>query len=204
MLGVHQGNWEWMIQAISNRASCPVDGVYKPLHGETGDKIFYHTRSRFGMRLVPFDDAMRRVLKGRKELRIFSMMADQAPISREKRYWRSFMNRPAPFYYGPQLIAEATQYPVVYAKVHRSSKGHYRVTFKTIATPPNERNSVNVLENYIQTIEKSIKEQPESFLWSNKKWRSPKSGELDRQVEELELKAQKRADAVAKAKQLNN
>ena len=191
LLGVHQGNWEWMIQAISNRACCPVDGVYKPLHGENGDKIFYHTRSRFGMRLVAFDDAMRRVIKGRKEFRIFSMMADQAPISREKRYWKTFLNRPAPFYYGPQLIAELTQYPVVYAKVHRRKKGHYHVQFQTIAAPPHQRSSVEILDNYICAIEEAIREQPDSFLWSNKKWRSPKAGELDQQATELAEKALK-------------
>ena len=181
LLGIHQGNWEWLIQSLPPQLNCQVQGVYKRLHGDTGDKIFYDTRARFGMDLVPFDEAMRKVIRGRKSLRVFSMMADQAPISREKRYWMNFLNKPAPFYYGPQMIAEATQYPVVFAHIRRVSRGHYLTRFETISEAPHARGGDAVLKAYIQCAERSIREQPESFLWSNKKWRSPKPGELEKQ-----------------------
>lgn len=170
-LSIHQGNWEWVLQILSSKLGLPVDAVYKPLHSELFEEIVLENRSRFGSHLIPSKNAMKELLRKRREFRAFIMTAEQAPIRRDKKYWQVFFNRPSSFYLGPQKIAELTKYPVFYLKVHRREQGYYQLSFELIAEPPFEKNSFDVLDAYIERIEQAIREQPETWLWSNRKWR---------------------------------
>lgn len=171
-LTLHQGSWEWTIHALQQRLPCPMGLVYKPLHNESMEVRVREARERTGGIAIPYNDLMRQVLRGRKQFRAIGMIADQAPISKEKRYWRMFLNRPAPFFYGPQVIARATSYPTIFIQVKLISRGRYRLRFELIGEAPYEKGSTELLDRYAECMEKAIREQPHTFLWSNKKWRS--------------------------------
>lgn len=170
-LSIHQGNWEWVLQILSSKLDVPLDAIYKPLHSPSFEAFLFKNRSRFGSHLIPSKNAIKELLRKRREFRAFIMTAEQAPIRRDKKYWQLFFNRPSSFYLGPQKIAELTKYPVFYLQVHRHKQGHYQLSFELIAEPPFEKNSFKVLDAYITCIEKSIRAQPETWLWSNRKWR---------------------------------
>ena len=190
LLTIHQGCWEWLIQVLHLKLNAPVDAIYKTLHDANADAFFLQNRSRFGANVVPAEKAIKMIISKRREFRVFSMMADQPPIRVEKKYWKTFFNRIAPFYLGTQKIAELTQYPVFYFSIHRTKRGHYDVTFEPIAEPPIEKNSYNVIDAYIQAAERAIRAQPETWLWSNRKWkRSPSYDENDIFAEEVLTKA---------------
>ena len=176
LLSIHQGGWEWLVQLLPVALKAPIDAIYKPLHDSVFDAIFLANRTKLGTNLVPSSKAMKHILRNRKEFHLVTMTADQAPIRRDKKYWQVFFNRPAPFYLGTQKIAELTQNPVVYFRVYRVRRGYYQVTFEIIAKPPYEKNSYKVLDNYIAAMERAIKAQPETWLWSNRKWRRQPDG----------------------------
>ena len=171
VLSIHACNWEWMLHAMSTQLDIPIDAVYKPLHNETVDRLIYGIRSRFGTRALSMQESTRDVVKRRREFRLFAMVADQSPISRERSYWSTFMNQPAAFYQGSEKIAKLTKYPVVFAAMKRISTGHYQIEFQTLTEPPYEKDSHNILDSYIAAAEKTIREQPESWLWSNRRWK---------------------------------
>ena len=180
LLTIHQGCWEWIIQILPIKLNVPVDAIYKTLHDSDADEFFLENRSRFGSNLVPAEKAMKMIIRKRREFRIFTMMADQPPIRKEKKYWSNFFNRPAPFYLGTQKIAELTQYPVIYLTIHRTKRGYYDATFEVMAEPPFEKNSYDVVEGYVRAAERAIRAQPETWLWSNRKWkRAPEGDEND-------------------------
>ncbi|MCR8924045.1 lysophospholipid acyltransferase family protein [Dasania sp. GY-MA-18] len=177
LLSIHQGGWEWLVQLLPYKLKAPVDAIYKPLHDDFFDAIFLANRSKLGTQLIPSSKAMKHILRKRKEFHLITMTADQAPIRKDKKYWQMFFNRPAPFYLGSQKIAELTQNPVVYFAVHRVKRGYYKVTFEIIAQPPYAKNSYQVLDNYIAAMQRAITAQPETWLWSNRKWRRSPSGD---------------------------
>ncbi len=179
LLALHQASWEWTIHALQQLLPCPMSLIYKPLHDESMDTLMLEARERTGGVGIPFKDVMRTVLRGRKDFRAIAMIADQAPISREKRYWKMFMNRPAPFYFGPQVIARATQYPAIFVHVRLVRRGHYSIRLEQLGTPPYAKDSNALLDRYIEVMEEAIRDQPHTFLWSNKKWRSPKPHEME-------------------------
>ena len=177
VLTIHQGNWEWMLHGVKLGLGIPVDPVYKPLHNETLDRFMFALRSQFGSRPLALADATRDILRRRREFRVFVMVADQSPISRERSYWTMFMNREAAFYLGPEVFAKMTGFPVLFAQCRRCRRGHYEVEFKEVARPPYHKDGHNILDRYIHLAEQSIRAEPESWLWSNRRWKRDRATE---------------------------
>ena len=184
VLTIHQGNWEWMLHGATTNLGIPIDPVYKPLHNKTVDKLIYDIRSQFGSRPLSMEQSTRDILRRRREFRIFVMVADQAPIRAERSHWTTFMNQEAAFYLGPEILAKTTRFPVLFAQCRRRSRGHYSIEFKEVAQPPYDKQSHNILERYIELAEEAIREEPESWLWSNRRWKRDRAAEQAREAEE--------------------
>ncbi|WP_116364799.1 lysophospholipid acyltransferase family protein [Parahaliea mediterranea] len=178
VLTIHQGNWEWMLHGATTALGIPIDPVYKPLHNKTVDELIYGIRSQFGSRPLAMDESTRDILRRRKEFRVFVMVADQSPIRSERSYWTTFLNREAAFYQGAESLAQLTGFPVLFAQCRRQRPGHYAITFHEVGDPPYDKGSHTIIDRYVALAEQAIREEPESWLWSNRRWKR------DRQQEE--------------------
>ena len=180
MLAIHQGNWEWMLHGVKLHLDIPIDPVYKPLHNSGLNRLMLEIRSQFGSRPIPIASAARDILRRRREFRLFVLVADQAPIEGERSYWTRFMNRQAAFHEGGEAIAKMTGYPVLFARCRRRSRGYYEVEFSEVARPPYDDSEHRIVENYVRLAERAIRAEPESWLWSNRRWkRRPPQEEPD-------------------------
>ncbi|MFK8050240.1 MAG: lysophospholipid acyltransferase family protein [Halioglobus sp.] len=171
VLTIHQGNWEWMLHGAAMGLDAPVDAVFKPLHNKTADQLIHEIRTQFGSRPFPIADSAKNILRRRKEFRLLVMVADQSPIRSERSHWMQFMNQPAAFYLGAETIAKMTKFPVVFAQCHRRSTGYYEIEFHELATPPYEKQSHEITERFVEFAEMAIINEPESWLWSNRRWK---------------------------------
>jgi KDO2-lipid IV(A) lauroyltransferase len=180
VLTIHQGNWEWMLHGVKLHLDIPIDPVYKPLHNSGLNQLMLEIRSQFGSRPIPIASAARDILRRRREFRLFVLVADQAPIEGERSYWTRFMNRQAAFHEGGEAIAKMTGYPVLFARCRRRSRGYYEVEFSEVARPPYDDSEHRIVENYVRLAERAIRAEPESWLWSNRRWkRRPPQEEPD-------------------------
>ena len=170
LLSIHQGNWEWLLRRVGDFLPCPMDGIYKPLHDAAMDQFIQESRAE-SINPIAFQNAGREMLRLRREFRAFAMLADQAPFKRDSRYWHKFLNRTASFYLGPQKLAEVTQYPVIFVAMRERERGYYSVRFELLAQPPHARAEFSILDRYIEACECAIRAQPETWLWSNRKWK---------------------------------
>lgn len=177
ILSIHQGNWEWMLHGVSLALGTPIDPVYKPLHNRTADKMVHELRSKFGSRPLAMREATRDILRHRNDFRLFVMLADQAPIRRERSYWTRFMNREAAFYLGAETLARATGFPLLFAQCHRRGRGHYEVEFHELARPPYDGEGHAITERYVRLAERAIRGEPQSWLWSNRRWKRDRASE---------------------------
>jgi KDO2-lipid IV(A) lauroyltransferase len=171
VLTIHQGNWEWMLHGANAELGIPIDPVYKPLHEDAANRFIYGIRSQFGARPMSMDESTRDILRRRKEFRVFVMVADQSPIRAERGLWTHFMHQEAKFYLGAQTLAQLTGFPVLFAQCRMTRPGYYELTFHELADPPYEKGSNEITERYIQLAEQAIREQPETWLWSNRRWK---------------------------------
>ncbi|MFV0476456.1 MAG: lysophospholipid acyltransferase family protein [Parahaliea sp.] len=177
VLTIHQGNWEWMLHGATSALGMPVDPVYKPLHDEITDKLMLDIRSRFGSRPLSMAESTRDIIRRRKELRIFVMVADQSPVKQERSYWTRFMHQEAAFYLGAESLAQLTGFPVVFAACHRIRSGYYEIEFQPLAEPPYSKGSHAIVDAYVAAAEASIRREPESWLWSNRRWKRDRAKE---------------------------
>ncbi len=171
VLSIHQANWEWMLLGATLGLNIPIDPVYKPLHNLTADKLIYDIRSKFGSRPLAMDESMKDILRHRRKFRLFVMLADQSPVRSERSHWTTFMNQEAAFYLGGEAIAKLTKFPVLFVHCRRLKTGYYEIEFKELAAPPYDKKSHHITEEYVRLAEEAIREAPESWLWSNRRWK---------------------------------
>jgi len=171
VLTIHQGNWEWMLHGATICLGVPMDPIYKPLHSKVADDLMLSLRSRFGSTPLTMAQSTRDILRHRRRFRLLVMVADQSPIRSERSYWTQFMNREAAFYLGAETIARTTGFPVVFAQCRRRARGYYEVEFKPLSLPPHTDAGHDITERYVRMAEQAIRDEPESWLWSNRRWK---------------------------------
>lgn len=178
VLTIHQGNWEWMLHGTTAASGIPMDPVYKPLHNKAADKLIFEIRSRFGSRPLSLEQSAKDILRNRRQFRFLVMVADQSPIRRERSIWTRFMNQQAAFHPGAENIARLTGFPVVFAQCRRSRRGYYDIEFHPLATPPYDNDGQAITEQYVRMAERAIRAEPESWLWSNRRWKRRRDADL--------------------------
>lgn len=176
---LHMGNWEWMLHGVALHFNTIIDPVYKPLHSEASERFIQALRNRFGGSSIKMSDAARNIVRHRKQYRLISMVADQAPSGSERALWLPFLNKVTGFYTGPETLARATNTPLLFAFCRRVRRGYYEVTFAELASQPIPRKADGnpITERYRDLVEDAIRTQPEDWLWSNRRFkRSPPEG----------------------------
>ncbi|MFK7830355.1 MAG: lysophospholipid acyltransferase family protein [Congregibacter sp.] len=170
ILCVHQGNWEWMLHSAKLALPVAIAPVYKTLHSPFWDDFMLKARSRFGARPMNMENVAREVIRGRRERRLIVVVADQSG-PKFGGYWTDFLNRPASFYRGAAKLAKTLKLPVIFAQCLRQSQGRYEIRFHPVSLPPHSSDSEAILESYVRIAEAVITEQPETYLWTNRRWK---------------------------------
>ena len=171
LLSIHHNNWEWLTQRASAAATAPLDGVYKPLHDRGADRFALESRGKWGATLVTIRGVSRHVLKNRRTPRVLALLADQSPGNRAAIHWTQFLNHTTAFFMGPATLARITKYPVYFARTQRLSQGHYHAELLTICAEPGTMSESELIEKYVALAEETIRLQPESYLWTNRRWK---------------------------------
>lgn len=174
VLTMHYNNWEWAV-FISTLLKHTSLAVYKPLQDLIFDRYMNKTRSRFGTELIKNEQVLRRVLAAEKTKEpVFLWLAgDQTPPVFHKS-WYLFLNQEALFYPGPAFITRRFNYPVFFQKIEKKSRGIYETTFELLFENPAEVSESEIIKRYILKMEEIIREQPEFYLWSHKRWKHKK------------------------------
>lgn len=171
ILTMHYNNWEWSSwsQAILKHK---ILAVYKPLHNRLFDEYTNETRSKMGLTLIPNSQILRTLITAnkKKEQVAIWLAADQTPPSFYKT-WFIFLNQEALFYTGPAFIAKRVNYPVFFQWIEKTSRGKYQSKLELLFENPSEVSEVEIMKTYIYKMEDIIREKPEYYLWSHKRWK---------------------------------
>jgi KDO2-lipid IV(A) lauroyltransferase len=173
LVSAHYGNWEWLVN-IQPKVNHQFLAIYKPLADEHFDKLMRRLRGRFVTpdHLVPMAIIYRRLLHDSKAntLNITWFLVDQSP-PRDYPFWINFMNIETPFFQGPAKIARRLGQPVVYMHISKPHRGHYRAKFTTLVPDPGAMTEEEITRKYVEAIEHEIRQQPELWLWSHRRWK---------------------------------
>ena len=171
VLAVHQGNWEWLLQALSLDMGAPFLAAYKPPHSERADRMMLSLRSRFGVRMVPGKRLLREVLRRRGTAHAIGMVADQVPTSSPGRVWLRFFGRDTAFFPGPAEIARAGAYSVYFLALRRLRRGYYETRFEPLAVAGENLDVPTLTARYAARVEALVRANPEDWAWTHRRWK---------------------------------
>lgn len=168
----HYGNWEvyFTLPIIFPHL---VLGVYKPLNNRFFDKQFYNMRARFNALPVTMADSYKTVLKYNNEnkLTLLGLIADQRPPKEGGHYWTTFLNQETAIFLGPEKIAKKLNAAILFTYLEKIKRGKYLIKVKLLFEDTTQCKEHEITETHLRFLENLIKEKPEYWLWSHKRWK---------------------------------
>src|SRR5579871_241415 len=166
----HFGNWEWSGNSFSLICKQQLFVIYHELTNKRFDGLIYKMRTRFGTKLIEMKETMRGMVTNREVLSATAFIADQTPDPKNA-YWTNFLNQDTPVFWGTERIASKFNYAIVYVSVKKIKRGYYNIFAETLVEYPDTTTDGEISELHTRRLEKDILEQPETWLWSHRRWK---------------------------------
>lgn len=167
----HNFNWEIANVVMPYYTSHTFIAVYMPLRNKVMDRFFMHLRTRTGTVMLPATDMRNAIVPYRNSQYVLALVADQAPGDVSKAYWLNFFGRPTPFVRGPESGARVANIPVIFAQIYKVKRGYYRAHLEVGTENPHDLPEGELTRHYITFLEKAIRQHPDMWLWSHRRWK---------------------------------
>lgn len=167
----HYGNWE--LAAL--RSSLLTDNeriiVYKPQASQVFEDMFNNTRSKFGAQTVAMKDILRKLVQLKNQRSITFLLSDQTPVQESVQYFTEFLNQPTAVFLGAEKLAKALNAAVIFCDIKVIKRGYYSYTFVPITADAKNTAEHEITNAHVALLEKTIKQEPQYWLWSHKRWK---------------------------------
>ena len=179
LMCAHYGSWEWIF-ILQTYVKHTGYAVYKRLENKYFDRLVKRIRAKYNSHLITTKETFT-ILKESKsngELTINGFVSDQSPKVNKAFHWNEFMGIKVPMYTGAEMLAKKLDMAVVFFGVKRLKRGYYETTFKTITENPREYKDYEITDIFFKLVEKQIREAPEYYLWTHKRWKNAMQSDL--------------------------
>lgn len=171
VLTSHHGNWEWLQLACASRLELPIAVLYNPLNDAGLDHRVRLMRERFGTRMIDARRSLRELVAFARGGGVIALNADQLPRPEETKYWQRFLGIDTAFFTGPERLARLFHAPVVFVRLQRTARGHYRASFERLLEPPYPPDGTRVMQAYVEAVEGQVRASPQDWFWLYKRWK---------------------------------
>ena len=167
----HLGNWEWAGNTFSLSCKHQLYVIYHPIGNKYFDGLMWRMRTRFGTRLIAMKNTYKEMLANKcTGLNATAFIADQTPQP-QNAHWMTFLNQETPVFKGTEVIARKFNCPVVYTHVQRVKRGYYQLNAEILTEKPAGLTEGELTEMHTKRLEQDIIAQPETWLWSHRRWK---------------------------------
>lgn len=184
--GGHYANWEYTGVSMPPLFHGATITVYKPIANRYTNDFVNRARGRVGMVMISMEEtfsAMRQ-RKERQEPAVFILLADQSPSNRKGAHWVRFLERDTASLPGVDVLARRMHFPVVFFWVKRTRRGFYEVYFSDLNTAPEHAREGEISQTFAQALENTIRQKPEDWLWTHRRWKMKRTDDLSLSVSE--------------------
>lgn len=171
----HVGNWEWGAFSATYYTNNIIVGLYKPLSNKYIDGYTIKSRAKAGTILASILKTRFYFKKYAKKPSIFLMAADQSPSNTKKAIWANFFGIETAFLHGPEYYAKKHNLPVLFLNMYRVKRGKYEYSLEPLSDNPTETAPGEITQKFAKKLEQLIREHPEAWLWSHKRWKHKRS-----------------------------
>ena len=172
LVGAHQANWEWSI-SLPLVLNIDVYGAYTKLNNKYFEKWVRESREKFGVIGYKTSDTVRGMQKNftEKKQGSYILLSDQSPQPHKTYYWREFFNIKVPVHTGAEMLSKKFDLVVINYVTRKVKRGFYETEFQLITDTPKEFDNYEITDKYTALTEENIKQQPELYLWSHKRFK---------------------------------
>jgi Kdo2-lipid IVA lauroyltransferase/acyltransferase len=171
----HHGNFELAGAEVAFNTGFQLQVIYRPLSNKYFNNLINKKRVRFGTEIMSMKSTFKTMVSQRNNNKITAtvFIADQTP-PKDNAYWTTFLNQETPVFLGTEVIASKLNYPVIYVSVKQTKRGYYEMTPELLCENPADTQKGEISEMHTKRLEQDIKNQPEIWLWSHKRWKHKK------------------------------
>jgi KDO2-lipid IV(A) lauroyltransferase len=127
----------------------------------------------FGIEAIPMSRIYRELAEAKKEGQqtLTFFVADQSPMRRDIKLWIDFLNQKTGMFLGAEKISKKLNNAIIFFKMKKIRRGRYEVEFIPLFEDllSVEENEITISHTAI--LEKIIRETPEYWLWSHRRWK---------------------------------
>jgi KDO2-lipid IV(A) lauroyltransferase len=168
----HYNNWEWPT-LLPKFMKYPTVIIYKPLQNKYFNNFINKQRSKYGIILTPMSLVIREILNYRqKKINTISIfISDQTPAKGDIKFWTPFLNQDTPVFTGAEKIALKYDMAVVFFHIQKKKRGYYNLDIELLFDHTAGLPEHTITETFTRRLEEVIKENPEYWIWSHRRWK---------------------------------
>lgn len=170
LMAAHFANWEWGVIAVPYFFERTVVGFYKPLSNPLIDGLV-RQRHEGGANLVSIAQTAHAFTDFGDQNCAYIFVSDQSTWSKNA-HIVTFLHQETKCPYGGDKYARQYNFPVYYLDIQRVKRGFYNVDVQPLALETASLAEGDITKIYMAHLEKKIREKPEDWLWSHKRWKN--------------------------------
>lgn len=173
LLSGHCFNWE-MASSIGNLVPQKnLFAIYKKLNDDFWDEKIVDSRGKFGSKLLETASAMHTIKKNENDGEsAYVFLADQSPYYSKIKTGITFLGLKTPVFTGFDRIDNKNEMMILFADITKIKRNLYQIEFKEITADNNQEfQPFEIVKKFYQILESSIKNHPENWLWTHKRWK---------------------------------
>jgi KDO2-lipid IV(A) lauroyltransferase len=171
----HYNNWEWPT-LLPFYLKYKTVIIFKPLQNKYFNGFINNQRSKYGIVLTPTSLVIREILKYKKEHinTVSVFISDQIPAKGDIRFWTTFLNQDTAVFTGVGKIAAKYDMAVVYFHIQKVKRGYYNLNIELLHEHTAGLSENQITETHVKKLEEIIREKPEFWIWSHRRWKHKK------------------------------
>ncbi|HLV42146.1 MAG TPA: hypothetical protein VKY37_07700 [Brumimicrobium sp.] len=171
----HYNNWEYYAVGIAQQMKHKTIAAYRPLKNKFFDRKILNSRQRFGMKMLSMREIPRFFANKENDTPILSVMVnDQSPGDPKTAYWNTFLNQDTGWMKGAEKLAKKYDQIILFGSIRKKKRGFYEVSFSPISEDITKERDGFVLDKHAEYLEMVIREHPQYWLWSHRRWKHTK------------------------------
>ena len=176
LLMAHYASYEWSI-SINHHINFRGFGIYKKISNKYFDKLVRDIRSKFKAELISTKQTRTVIEQNMKDnvMGLYGFVSDQTPRKSDSMYWYHFFGIETPIHVGAEILAKRYDMNIGYLKIKKVKRGYYEATIEVLSEDIQSEPNYVISERFIDKVEQQIKEAPEFYLWTHKRWKHKKN-----------------------------
>lgn len=175
MMAGHIFNWEWFVSTGPNVQTPTTVAVYHKVKNKFWNEQINNIRGKFGTVQLDMKHTPRFMMSAPNDgSHAYLFVADQSPKKSAIHYDLEFLNQTTPVFVGFDKIAMKKNMAVLFCKMVKVKQGYYHTTFEEILPDGDKFEEYEIVHKFFEKLEITIKENPDNWLWSHKRWKYKK------------------------------